>query len=181
MSQKPGKDLPEPYLEYRYPVTVYQVEEGGFVAEIAELSGCVTQGDTIDEAIANIEDAKGAWIQAAYDQGQSIPLPRTENEYSGRILVRLPRSLHKHLADASRREGISLNQHILNLLSAREAEIDLVESLKAQWLQQQQEWKHVQTQRIFEVMSEMRPKYSHEPEGVYTMLETGSLRETVCA
>ena len=101
------------YLELKYPVLLYLAEEGGYVAEIEELSGCFTQGETLQEVVENIEDAKRAWIEAAYEMGQDIPLPRMEEEYSGRILLRLPRSLHQRLAQAARREGVSLNQYIV--------------------------------------------------------------------
>ena len=118
------------YLDLKYPVLLYPAEEGGYVAEIEELSGCFTQGETLQEVMENIEDAKRAWIEAAYEMGQDIPLPRTEEEYSGRILLRLPRSLHRRLAQAARREGVSLNQYIVSLLARREVQAELINMAK---------------------------------------------------
>lgn len=47
-----------------------------------------------------------------------IPLPSSDNSYSGKLLVRMPKSLHRRLAETAEREGVSLNQYIVSLLSA---------------------------------------------------------------
>jgi len=106
------------YLDLRYPVTIHPDPEGGYVAEIEELPGCMTQAETIDEAFEAIEDARQVWINGTHEMGQDIPLPRDMEEYSGKILVRIPKSLHRTLAHAAKREGVSLNQYIASLLAA---------------------------------------------------------------
>jgi antitoxin HicB len=119
MNQKKTERKPlEFYLEQKYPVTLYPDDDGGFVAEIKDLPGCMTQGESADEAIAEIEDARNSWIRVAYEYGDPIPLPTTEARYSGKTLVRMPRSLHQKLAEMSEREGVSLNQCIVSVLSA---------------------------------------------------------------
>lgn len=105
------------YLRQKYPVTVYPDSDGGFVAEIKDLPGCITQGDTVEEVFTEIEDARNLWIETAFEHGDDIPLPSTETQYSGKTLLRMPRSLHKKLAEGSEKEGISLNQYIVSLLS----------------------------------------------------------------
>lgn len=105
------------YLEQKYPITLYPDCEGGYVAEIKDLPGCITQGETAEEVLAEVEDARVLWIETAYEHGDNIPLPSTETQYSGKTLLRMPRSLHQKLAEGSEREGISLNQHIVSLLS----------------------------------------------------------------
>lgn len=110
------KDL-DFYLNLHYPVTIHADPDGGFVAEIEELSGCMTQGETLEEVFEAIEDARCGWIQVAYEDGQSIPLPRDVEEYSGKILVRIPKSLHRALARTAKWEGVSLNQYIASLLA----------------------------------------------------------------
>ena len=107
----------EYYLQLEYPITLYRAEEGGYVAEIEDLPGCITEGETLDEVYANIEQARLAWIEVAYDDELAIPLPRNEQEYSGRFLVRIPKSLHRRLAEQAKREGVSLNQYAEVLLS----------------------------------------------------------------
>jgi Response regulator containing a CheY-like receiver domain and an HTH DNA-binding domain len=112
------KDL-DFYLNLRYPVTIHADPDGGFVAEIEELPGCMTQSETLEEVFEAIEDARRGWIQVAYENGQDIPLSRDMEEYSGKILVRIPRSLHRTLIHAAKQERVSLNQYIASLLAAR--------------------------------------------------------------
>ena len=112
-----SKDL-EFYLNLNYPVTIHPDTDGGFFAEIQELPGCMTQGETLEEVFEAIEDARHGWIQVAYENAQDIPLPRDMEEYSGRILLRIPKSLHGTLIYAAKRDGVSLNQYISSLLSS---------------------------------------------------------------
>jgi predicted RNase H-like HicB family nuclease len=106
----------EVYLSKVYPIVVYP-EEDGYVAEIEELPGCITQGDTIEEVMARIDDARRGWIEVAYEDGQEIPLPHIEEQYSGRFVARVPKSLHRQLAEMAARQGVSLNQYVVYLLS----------------------------------------------------------------
>ena len=106
------------YLSLRYPVTIHSDPESGYVAEIEELPGCMTQAEPIDEAFRAIEDARQLWIKTAYDEGQDIPLPRDMEEYGGKFLVRIPKSLHHALVRAAKREGVSLNQYVTSLLAS---------------------------------------------------------------
>jgi len=110
-----GKPI-EFYLNKVYPFVIYPAEEGGYVAEIEELSGCMTQGETLDEVVRRIEDARRGWIEVAYEDGMEIPLPRTEEQYSGKFVVRLPKYLHRQLVEQAAREGVSLNQYVVSLL-----------------------------------------------------------------
>jgi len=106
------------YLNKDYPVVVYRAPEGGYVAEIEDLPGCITEGDTLDEAFERIEDARRAWIEVAYEDGQDIPLPRIEQRYSGKFMTRTTKSLHRKLAELATREGVSLNHIVQSILSA---------------------------------------------------------------
>ena len=111
------KDL-EYYLSLHYPVTVHPDPESGFVGEIEELPGCMTQAETLDEVFQAIEDARQLWIKTAYDEGQDIPLPRDMEKYTGKFVIRIPRGLHRDLARAAKREGVSLNQYVTSLLAS---------------------------------------------------------------
>jgi antitoxin HicB len=106
------------YLNLRYPITMHSDPDGGYVAEVEELPGCMTQAETIGEALKAIEDARQLWIKTAYEEGLDIPLPRDIEEYSGKFMVRIPRSLHRTLARIAKQEGVSLNQYIASLLAA---------------------------------------------------------------
>lgn len=117
-----NKPIEKPSLEYylhlQYPVTLYSEPEGGYVAQIKDLPGCLTQGETLDETIVNLNEARELWIETAYEAGDDIPLPSTDDTYSGKLLLRMPKSLHRRLVEAAEPEGVSLNQYIVSLLSA---------------------------------------------------------------
>ncbi|WP_373526179.1 type II toxin-antitoxin system HicB family antitoxin [Nostoc sp.] len=108
----------EYYLNLHYPVTLHPSPEGGYVAQIKDLPGCLTQGETLEETMANINEARELWVETAYEASDDIPLPSSDNSYSGKLLVRMPKSLHRRLAETAEHEGVSLNQYIVSLLSA---------------------------------------------------------------
>ncbi|NLX03406.1 MAG: type II toxin-antitoxin system HicB family antitoxin [Syntrophomonadaceae bacterium] len=109
----------EYYLSLPYKIVLYPSPEGGYAIEIPELPGCLTQGQTIEEAMLMIEDAKRAWIDIALQDGEFIPEPDSINNYSGKLNIRIPKSLHKSLAERAKQEKVSLNQFILHKLSAK--------------------------------------------------------------
>ena len=96
-------------LPYRMEI-VEDREEGGYVVSYPDLPGCLTCGETIESAVENARDAKRVWLEAALEEGVSIPMPDSLEDYSGQFKLRLPRSLHRALAEHSQREGISMNQ-----------------------------------------------------------------------
>jgi predicted RNase H-like HicB family nuclease len=96
-------------------------DEGGFVASYPELPGCITCGETIEAAAANALDAKKAWLEAAISENIEIHEPDTLADYSGQFKLRMPRSLHRSLAEHSKQEGISMNQYCVYLLSKNDA------------------------------------------------------------
>lgn len=107
----------EYYLSLPYKLEIIpDTEEGGYVARYPELPGCITCADTLEAVTLNAADAKKAWLEAAIEDGISINEPSTEADYSGQFKLRLPKSLHKSLADQAKKEGISMNQYCLYLL-----------------------------------------------------------------
>jgi len=77
-----------------------------------ELNGCITQADTFEELGEMIEDAIRVWIEVSLEDDLPIPEPRPIEEYSGKFVVRVPKSLHRNLVEEAEREGVSLNQYI---------------------------------------------------------------------
>ena len=75
----------------------------------------------IEKAVANASDARREWIEAALEEGIKINEPDNLEDYSGQFKLRLPRSLHRLLAEHSKREGISMNQYCVYLLSRNDA------------------------------------------------------------
>jgi antitoxin HicB len=63
------------YLTLNYPITIHPDPDGGYVAEIKDLPGCLTQGETIEETIQNINEARELWLETVYELGREIPLP----------------------------------------------------------------------------------------------------------
>jgi len=107
----------EYYLKLKYPITLYPSPEGGYAVEIEDLPGCISQGETIQEAMEMINEAKHLWLESAYEDGLDIPLPGNEVKYSGKFNVRVPASLHRKLHRLAEKEGVSLNQYVLFALS----------------------------------------------------------------
>lgn len=105
------KDL-EYYLRLPYRVVLHPSLEGGYAVELPDLPGCISQGETVQEALEMIEDAKRCWIADALEAGEAVPEP-IDDTHSGRILVRAPKSLHRTLSEKAREEGVSLNQYIV--------------------------------------------------------------------
>jgi antitoxin HicB len=64
------------YLNLKYPITLYPDVEGGYVAEIKDLPGCLTQGETLEETINNINEARELWLETAYEANDEIPMPQ---------------------------------------------------------------------------------------------------------
>lgn len=110
------------YMAAHYKMEIEQdADEGGYVVSFPDLPGCITCSDTLEGAIAAAEDAKQEWITAAIEEGIDVPLPNSLDNYSGQFKLRIPRSLHKRLAEHSKREGVSMNQYCLHLLSMNDA------------------------------------------------------------
>jgi antitoxin HicB len=89
-----------------------------WTASVEELPGCTSHGKTSDEALDGIEAAMSKWIALALEEDREIPEPKSATSHSGRLLLRMPRTLHADLTRASEREGISLNQFITDVLAA---------------------------------------------------------------
>lgn len=86
------------------------IEDGGYVARVLEFPGCISEGDTPDEAIANVDEALRGIIASMLDRNDAIPEPLSEHEYSGRLNLRIPPSLHARAAERAAIEGVSLNR-----------------------------------------------------------------------
>ena len=110
------------YMKLPYPVELIpDADEGGFSVAIPSLPGCLSVGETVEDAYRNIEDAKHEWLEAAIEEGIAIPEPDSLEDYSGQFKLRIPKTLHRQLALQSKREGVSMNQYCVYLLSQNNA------------------------------------------------------------
>jgi predicted RNase H-like HicB family nuclease len=103
------------YLALEYPYTVIP-DDGSYFIEYPDLSGCMTQAENASEIAAMADEIRELWLEAAWhDTNLPIPEPVPLN-YSGKFVIRLPRSLHRDLSERAKREGVSLNTWVVTLL-----------------------------------------------------------------
>lgn len=108
----------EHYLELPYAITLQKDYDAGYVGLIADLPGCSARGSTPQETLTALNEAKRIWLLKRLQSGEQIPEPTDPRHLpSGRWLQRVPRTLHKRLANLAEREGVSLNQLVTSILS----------------------------------------------------------------
>lgn len=105
------------YLALPYTIELIREDETTWFARVVELPGCMTEGDSAADAVAMIQDAMAGWIELALADGRPIPPPSPRDEFSGKFVVRVPKSLHRDLVSAAAREQVSLNQYIATELA----------------------------------------------------------------
>lgn len=108
----------EDYMAMSYRMEIVEdKDEGGFVALYPDLPGCITCGETIDEIMENIVDAKRAWLEAMLEDGGEIYEPDNPEDKSEILRLRVPQNLYESLLGHSHTEGMSLKQYCIRLLS----------------------------------------------------------------
>lgn len=115
--EPPDRSAPADPRDVPYPVTLVHDESGEWAATIDALPGCNARGVSPDEALERVADAVAAWVEAAEREGKEVPDPKAVPSYSGRLLLRMPQTLHAELARVAERERVSLNQFITGVLS----------------------------------------------------------------
>ena len=108
------------YLDLPYSISIQRREdEDGvcYVGKVLELDGCHSHGATKNEAFANLQEAMAGYLEVKLEYGDFIPEPVKADGFSGKILLRLPKSLHQRLFYEADKEGVSLNQYALHKLS----------------------------------------------------------------
>jgi predicted RNase H-like HicB family nuclease len=108
------------YLKLPYNIIIrHTVDKSGsyYFATVLEFDGCMSDGDTYQEAFENIQEAMAGWIETKLANGFPVPPPVGDETYSGKFVVRLPKTLHARLALEAEKEGVSLNQYALYKLS----------------------------------------------------------------
>jgi len=105
------------YMSLPYTIELIREDTTTWFARVAELPGCMTEGDSAEDAAAMIQDAMAGWIELALEDGRTIPEPKPLEEFSGKFVVRVSKSLHRDLVAAAAREEVSLNQFIATELA----------------------------------------------------------------
>jgi len=91
-----------------------KADGGGYEATVPDLPGCMSDGETMQEAVTNVQGAILSWIEAAQAMGRRVPAPGSG---VGQWRQRVPASLHVALKELARREGVSLNMLVTNILA----------------------------------------------------------------
>ena len=108
------------YMKLPYTRLVQEMnDESGhyFYGRILELDGCQTTADTLGELYENLNEMMESYLEIKLENNLPIPIPQNVEKYSGKFVVRLPRTLHQRLAIEADKEGISLNQLVLYKLA----------------------------------------------------------------
>jgi antitoxin HicB len=106
----------EYYMGLPYTVEIKHDEDGWF-ARVPDLPGLMTYAETFEELEPLIEDAKRGYFEVSLEHGDPIPEPRSLEAYSGKVNLRMPRTLHRDLALLAEIEGVSLKQVMLDALA----------------------------------------------------------------
>ena len=113
----------EYYLGLHYNIEIIGIPEdegGGYLARLPQFGdlGIVGDGETIEQALEDLEKNKKARFQEYLEKGLGIPEPEPEDRtFSGRFILRIPKFLHRELARSAQKNGTSLNQYVCTLLA----------------------------------------------------------------
>jgi predicted HicB family RNase H-like nuclease len=107
MSMTTSEILRRPYARVLIPEA-----DGRFSAEIMEFPGCVAFGDDASGALTALEEVAVDWLDAVVEQGQDVPPPFADTDFSGKLILRMPKGLHRRAALCAQNEGVSLNAFI---------------------------------------------------------------------
>ena len=115
---------PWPFEAYAHIISPLSEEDGGgYLITFPDLPGCMADGETEAEAVANGRDAFVAVVSALADIGRDIPAPSfipedaTAPSASGKFVARVPKSIHARLTTRAKAEGVSLNTLVLTLIA----------------------------------------------------------------
>ncbi|WP_295451007.1 type II toxin-antitoxin system HicB family antitoxin [uncultured Thiodictyon sp.] len=119
----PCAAAPWPFEAYAYTISPVPAEDGGgFLMTFPDLPGCMADGATAADAIANARAAFTATVSSLYALGREIPAPTFSpdtagaRDAAGRLVARLPKSIHTRLAYRAKAEGVSINALALTFI-----------------------------------------------------------------
>lgn len=107
-------------MDYKIELSKLSDDDGGgYIAYIPQLD-CYGDGETIEDAIKDVRQVAEDIIQLANEDGKEIPNPqyyKVTDDYSGKLTLRIPKSLHKQVTERAMKENCSINQLIQNYIA----------------------------------------------------------------
>jgi antitoxin HicB len=104
--------------DYPFEVRPLTLEEGGgYLISFPDFAECISDGETVDEAIENGRDALKGTIAALKAKKLPVPAPNSGGVASGKFVARVPKTVHAQLATRARAEGVSLNALVLTFIA----------------------------------------------------------------
>jgi antitoxin HicB len=104
--------------DYPFEVRPLSSEEGGgYLISFPDFAECISDGETVAEAMENGRDALKATIAALKAKKLPVPAPNSGGVASGKFVARVPKTVHAQLAIRARAEGVSLNALVLTFIA----------------------------------------------------------------
>lgn len=123
-------------MENKYQINIsWSEEDECFVATFPDFPNLSAFGDTHEEAVADAKLVLRMAIESLERDGIALPQPTycKIHEYSGQVRLRMPKSLHHELALLAENEGVSLNTHMVSLLSKNNTAVSIRRDIISQF------------------------------------------------
>ena len=104
--------------DYPFEIRPLSAQEGGgFLISYPDFTECISDGDTVEEALENGRDSLKATLATLEARGLPVPSPNGGGVASGKFVARVPKTIHAQLATRARIEGVSLNALVLTFIA----------------------------------------------------------------
>ena len=104
--------------DYPFEIRPLSADEGGgFLISYSDFSDCISDGETVEEALVNGRDALKSTIAALKAKNFPVPLPNGGGVASGKFVARVPKTVHAQLTSRAKAEGVSLNTLVLTFIA----------------------------------------------------------------
>ena len=106
------------FADYPFEIRPLSAEEGGgFLISFPDFAECISDGETVEEALRNGRAALKATIAALKATGHAVPAANSGGVASGKFVARVPKSVHAQLTTRAKAEGVSLNTLVLTFIA----------------------------------------------------------------
>lgn len=104
--------------DYPFEIRPLSLEEGGgFLISYPDFSDCISDGETVEEALLNGKDALKSTIAILKSKNLLVPGPNSGGVASGKFMARVPKTVHAQLTTRAKAEGVSLNALVLTFIA----------------------------------------------------------------